>query len=113
MLTKLELEQLFAGFPAWVRTKDPNEQYIYSDHQMCAFAQYLTATGHQDVIVYAGSFRMDGFSYALSHKIDEAVFMPHGYEMCSNHRTFGMLAASFPDVERIDVLTGPLVAGNL
>lgn len=117
MLTEPELKKLFDGFPLWLKTKDPDEEYRYTSPDQCAFAQYLKAVGHTTARVTNDEFTFDDWrtSNYIREDIRHAVFLPLGYSSGSAHRTFGMLQHSFmvADLPDVPVNVGPLVAGNL
>ncbi len=66
-LTKPATEHDIRGFRDWLLTMDPAGTYTYSRPRSCLVAQYMRATGYQNVSVgpfdftyYLGEQRVDG-----------------------------------------------------
>lgn len=71
-----------AAFMAWLETKDPNEEYCWSNSGHCLFAQYGAHLGGKTYFAVMDGWRDAGLSAVLgfyNNKLGVASCQPHTF----------------------------------
>ena len=69
---------------AWLETRDPTENYNYTDNEDCLFARFLKDMGHENVIVYPQHWGSNKGSGRVPPKVNK--------EACKNYTMGDALA---------------------
>lgn len=81
---------------AWLRTKDADSKYCFSDNGFCLFAQYALALGIKKPYVTAGAIFENGeFSGRMRKPSGREVLLP-GCQDWQTGSTFSRIAVGFP-----------------
>lgn len=79
------------GLIEWLRTKDPNEEYCYSDNEGCLIFQFLRHMGHPVTSVTPDIYRLaDESVHSLSPVLNKvAIVGPYIVKEMRCWQTFG------------------------
>lgn len=74
----------------WLRTKDPNEKYHYSNNTDCLIAQYFKAHGYKDINVGGSDIHINSNRYLIPEAFNDVSGGFHvPVDRRYNERTFG------------------------